>query len=188
MINDKHTLKGHFIIECLDENRQVIDRFEKNNLIMDTARVAMAQMTAGLANSSEIDKFVLGTQGHVGTDYLLVKGESEGFIGSRTELFSEETSSYFYEIAFTAPGTSTGECTITSETDNTTPSLVTINYFDKTVEYTFEIYEENANNTGVSVFTEAALYAGGNIFSMKCFPGKIKDNTVSLKIVWKIMF
>lgn len=188
MINDKHTLKGHLIVECLDKDKNVIDRFENHNLIMDAARVAMAQMTAGLNNSSEIDKFVLGTKGHVGTDYLTVKTEAEGFVGSRTELFSEELNSYFYEISFDVPGSANGVCTVLSETDNTTPSLVSISYADKTIEYTFEIYEENGNGTGVNVFTEAALYAGSNIFSMKCFPGKIKDNTVSLKIVWKIMF
>lgn len=188
MINDTHTLKGHFIVECLDKDKNVIDRFENHNLIMDAARVAMAQMTAGLNSSSQIDKFVLGTKGHVGTDYLTVKSESDGFIGSRTELFSEEANAYYYDISFDVPGTANGLCNIISETDTTMPSLVSIAYTDKTVEYTFEIYEENANGTGVNVFTEAALYAGGNIFSMKCFPGKIKDNTVSLKIVWKIMF
>ena len=188
MINDKHTLNGHLIVECLDKDKNVIDRFENHNLIMDAARVAMAQMTAGLSNSSQIDRFVIGTQGHNGTDYLSVKTEANGFVGTRTELFSETANVYNYEILFDVPGTANGVCNITSETDITTPSLVTISYTDKTIEYTFEIYEENANDTGVSVFTEAALYAGTNIFSMKCFPGKIKDNTVSLKIVWKIMF
>jgi len=38
------------------------------------------------------------------------------------------------------------------------------------------------------VYTECAFYTGTNIFSMRTFKGKIKDDTVSLKITWKILF
>ena len=183
---ETYKLKGHLIVECKNKNGEVIDRYENNNLIMDAARVAMSQMTAGLSNSSEINKFVLGTQGHLGNDYLNPKTEADGFVGTRTQWFSEESLAYNYPISFDTPGTPTGLCPIVSEADS--GSIISINYSDKSVEYTIEIFEESANGTGVAVFTEAALYSGTNIFSMKCFPGKIKDNTVSLKIVWKILF
>lgn len=184
---DKYELKGHLIVECIDKNGQIVDRFENKNLIMDAARISMAQMIAGLSGSSEINKFVLGTKGHVGSDYLSVKTEADGFVGTRTSLFSEDSpTDYEYPISFNTPGTASGACVITDEPDD--GSTININYADKSIEYTIEIFESAANGTGITVYTEAALYAGTNIFSMKCFPGKIKDNTVSLKIIWKILF
>lgn len=184
----KHSLKGHITVECIDRDNNVIDKFESNNLIMDASRIAMARMTAGINTSSKINKFILGTKGHVGEDYLSVKTEVDGFVGTRTSLFSEESNDYTYSINFSPTGVEDGQCTIDSETNIGGGSTVYLNVDNKTVEYTIQIFENAANNTGINVFTEAALYAGNNIFSMKCFPGKIKDNTVSLKIVWKIMF
>lgn len=190
MTTNYENIKGQITIECRDSNGIVIDRYENHNLIMDAARVAMAKMTAGISSASEINKFVIGTQGHVGSNYLQPKTSADGFIGSLTKLFSETSAAYNYQISFDTPGTESGSCLVTSETDATSePSKVSLVYTDKSVEYTIEIFENTANNTGTPVvFTEAALYAGSNIFSMKCFPGKIKDNTVSLKIIWKIMF
>ena len=37
-------------------------------------------------------------------------------------------------------------------------------------------------------YTEAALYAGDNIFSMKTFPARVKEDTVKLEITWSIVF
>ena len=181
----KNVTKGHLIVECLDSNKNIIDRYENKNLIMNTSRVAMAEIICGLGTSDPISKFVLGTEGHVTGDYLTPKTEANGFVSSRTELFSEELISFNYPIEFTNPGVSAGPCAIVSEPGN--GSLVSLLHTGTDVQYTIEIPELTANNTGVVVYTEAALYAGENIFSMKCFPGKIKDQTVSLKIVWKIL-
>lgn len=181
----KNVVKGHIIVECLDSNKNVIDRFESKNLIMDSARIAMSDILCGLGSAVPISKFVLGTEGHITGDILTPKTDAEGFISSRTQLFSEELSSYNYPIQFTNPGVNIGECTIISEPD--TGSKISLDHTGTDVQYTIEVPELAANNTGVVVFTEAALYAGDKIFSMRCFPGKIKDQTVSLKIVWKIM-
>ena len=106
-----------------------------------------------------------------------------------SELFSEEISSYNYPIVFTNPGTSNGVCAVVSEPDSGTASTtINLKYLNNNIKYTIEIPELAANNTGIVVFTEAALYAGDNIFSMKCFPGKIKDSTVSLRVIWTIIF
>ena len=181
----KNVTEGHLIIECLDSDKNVIDRYENKNLIMYTSRVTMAEMICGLGTADPIDKFVLGTEGHVTGDYLKPRAEADGFISTRTELFSEELRSFNYPIEFTNPGVSQGPCTIISEPSS--GSSVSLLHTGTSVQYTIEIPELAANNTGIVVFTEAALYAGENIFSMKCFPGKIKDKTVSLKIVWKIL-
>lgn len=178
-------ITGHIIIECFDKSGSIIDRFEKNNLIMDNARTAMTKLTANITGAEPINKFVIGTEGHITGNYLTPKTDLEGFISSRTELFSEESTTYNYPIVFTNPGTVSGNCTIVSEPNSgSTVSLLTTS---NSIQYTVEINDTAANNTGIVVFTEAALYAGGNIFSMKCFPGKIKDNTVSLRIIWKIL-
>jgi len=179
-------IRGHIIVECLDANQSIIDRYEEHNLIMDKARTAMSALACYTSTKAPINKFVLGTKGHVNTDYLTPKTSVEGFISSRTQLFSEELSEYTYPVVFTNPGTTSGSCTIVSEPNSGT--TINMSYVGNNVEYTIQIPEIAANNTGVAIFTEAALYAGSNIFSMKCFPAKIKDNTVSLRIIWKILF
>lgn len=181
----KNVVKGHIIVECFDSNKNLIDRFESKNLIMDSARIAMSDILCDMGTAHPISKFVLGTEGHVTGDILTPKNEAEGFISSRTQLFSEELSSYTYPIVFTNPGVNVGACSIVSEPDS--GSSVSLDYTGTDIQYTIEVPELAANSTGVAVFTEAALYAGDKIFSMRCFPGKIKDTTVSLKIVWKIM-
>jgi len=47
---------------------------------------------------------------------------------------------------------------------------------------------ENANETGVVAYTEAALYSNEEMFSMKTFPARVKENTVKFIITWSIMF
>lgn len=180
-----NNLSGHIIVECLDKDKNIIDRYEKHNLIMDKARVAMSGLISGQTGAPELNKFVLGTDGHITGNYLTPKTDLQGFISSRTQLFSEEIGNYTYPIVFNNPGTSAGACTIVSEPNSGT--IITLATTTNSVQYTIEIDDTAANNTGIVVFTEAALYAGSNIFSMKCFPGKIKDNTVSLRIIWKII-
>lgn len=182
----KRPLSGHIVVECLDKNGEVVDKFENHNLIMESARKAMSSIACGLGTSEPINKFVLGTKGHIAGDYLVAKGELDGFVSSRTELFSEEYSEFFYPIEFQNPGTPNGLCTILSELD--TGSNITLEYLNNDVKYIIEIPEAAANGTGITVYTEAALYAGNSIFSMKCFPGKIKDNTVALRVIWTIKF
>ena len=189
-MEDKYTnyVSGHIIVECLDAQSNVLDRYEEHNLIMDKARTAISELACGLTGTAgkPINKFVLGTEGHKSGDYLTPKTSTEGFISSRTMLFSEDSASYEYPIVFTNPGTATGSCTIVSEPNS--GSTIDLVHANNNVEYTIEIPATAANSTGIVVYTEAALYAGTNIFSMKCFPAKIKDNTVALRIIWKILF
>lgn len=186
-MNDKFKqIKGHIKIECLDTNKNVIDSFELHNLIMDKARLSASALACGITGAKPVNKFVLGTQGHKSGDYLTAKTESDGFVSSRTQLFSEETLDYTYPIAFTNPGTSTGSCVVTSEPDS--GSTVDLTLVNSTVTYTIVIPELSANNLGTVAFTEAALYCGSDIFSMKCFPAKIKDNTTSIRVIWSIIF
>lgn len=182
----KNNLKGILKFECLDSERKVIDTFIENNLIMNNARTAISLLGSGISTAEPINKLVLGTEGHIPGDYLTPKTEDQGFNSARTELFSETSATFNYPIEFAVPGTPSGTATIISEPDSGT--VITVNYDSNSMEYTFEIPELAANGTGISTFTEAALYAGDNIFSMKCFPAKIKDATVSLRVIWKIIY
>jgi len=42
--------------------------------------------------------------------------------------------------------------------------------------------------SGVMAYTEAALYSGNDIFSMKTFPARVKEETVKFIITWSIIF
>lgn len=63
---------------------------------------------------------------------------------------------------------------------------------NNTVTYTFEISPSAGNeqyqNEHYSLFNEACIYINNRIFCMKCFPAKLKDDSTSLKIIWKIIF
>ena len=183
-LKDEYKINGHIIIESIDFNGNIIDRYENHNLIMDGARKLLAKNIAGTSAAVPMNKFVLGTEGHIEGDYSLAKTEAEGFVSSRTKLFSEETIHFNYPITFTNPAGVSGNCTINSAPNpgNTISRVMT----DSNITYTIVIPTTAGNNAGLVVYSEAALYAGTNLFSMKCFPGKIKDNTVSLRVIWTI--
>src|SRR5574344_240093 len=98
-MRDKYkTVRGNIIIECVNNSGEVIDRFENKNLIMDSARIAMAGIAAGVSTATPINAFSIGTEGHVTGDFLTPKQEVDGFVSSRTNLFSSELNSYNYTI------------------------------------------------------------------------------------------
>lgn len=88
-MKDMVNFKGHFKIQALDADHNVLDEWEEDNMIMETARESMAEMFANLTSSTFINKFVLGTEGHVGTSVITPKGSGEGFVKERDRLFSE---------------------------------------------------------------------------------------------------
>jgi len=182
---------GYFKIESIKDGK-VIDTFEQKNLIMDEARITFAKYIANINDTPVIDRFVLGTQGHVGAedpdggDLLAHKTEANGFVSSRTMLFSEATGidgKNWEDIEFTVSGSS-GD-TVTAD-DGLSTVKCTVDKSD--VIYEITIHNDACNGTGTIVFTECAFYTGSQIFSMRTFKGKIKDDTVSLRITWKIMF
>lgn len=210
LLHDDLKIQGIFSIYSIDKNGNIIDKYEEKNLIMDRARQNMAQLignvTTGASLGQPINKFVIGTLGHVGTDILNYKrvGENE-FTSARTKLFSEENSSALnYLIEFSVAGDSdvtvqvdgkrrNGLTVVATESavKNTVRRIVGGDQ-GRTVTYEITIPAENANSGNpenpVVAYTEAALYAGDDIFSMKTFPARVKENTVELKVVWSIIF
>ena len=76
-----------------------------------------------------------------------------------------------------------------SNTSSTNGSTVEVSLIGTSVTFKFELGTEVGNSeTGVNMFTEAAIYAGDDIFCMKTFPAKIKDKTTIFRIFWTIVF
>jgi len=102
---------------------------------------------------------------------------------------------YTYDVNFVVPGTNNAGvpgdlATNIVETDLNAGSTVHVLTSANSVIFTFDIVTRAANNqnANMSIFTEASLYSGAEIFSLKTFPAKIKDNTVALQITWTITF
>ena len=178
--------EGYFKIETIDKNGNVIDSFEKKNLIMDNARRTFAKYVAGISGTNIINKLVLGTEGHIAGDILAPKSEINGFISSREMLFSEETGvqGQNFEVLTFNPSGVNGDTVVCNDGFSTVKTTV----FDTQVTYEIEIHNTACNGDGTVIFTECAFYTGNDIFSMRTFKGKIKDDSVSLRITWKILF
>jgi hypothetical protein len=198
-------VKGHFKVEMFKTDGSV-EVYEDKNLIMDTARNNMAELIGGYTEGNRITKFSLGNKGHNGTDILDYKkvGENNEFISSRTKMFSEDPAyddennqeNFVYEIKFDSASSS---ATITdsnaqgsivgSSTSQTCEVKRVVS--DRTCTFTITVPDIAGNPPGegaVIAYTEASLYAGNKIFSMKTFPARVKEDTVKLVITWAIIF
>lgn len=198
--------EGFFKIEYLDNNENVLYTYEQKNMIMSKSKASVANSTLGTTPQIDyINKIVLGNAGHE-TSNLLV---NKSFAYTRTRLFAEDRSNIndrIYPIIFD-PLSIAGDFSIpvTGEDETNvvkaTPSTVSAKIVDNsTIEYVFSIPEANANGTGVAAWTEAALYTkrgeilntnpivSGNIFAMRTFPAKVKENTSVFRITWRIVF
>jgi len=105
------------------------------------------------------------------------------------------TAPYVYDITFNNPTTTVdttlGDIAVNiQETDLNAGSTVRVllNNNSVTFNVVVELPAANSQTLTLSTFTEAALYVGTQIFSLKTFPAKIKDNSVKLQIAWTITF
>ena len=197
-IFDTVKVKGEFSI-ILEKEDGSIEKYEEKNLIMDLARETMAELLGGFGGGSVITKFVLGTKGHVGDNILQYKRVGEnGFNTTRTKTFAEEDkNAQFFSLPFNiksnnrdtkvqGKGYMRGQdpkkgvtCNIERKVNGRTLTMI------------YEIPKEAANNPkgdGTIAYTEAAMYCDEKIFSMKTFPARVKEPSVSMKIIWSIIF
>jgi len=197
-LNDNIDFIGQFSIKAFNKDGS-IEVYEDKNLIMDRARQNMAQLVGGVTTEgSAINKFVLGTEGHVGTNILEFKQVgSDGFDSTRTEIFSEENTTEHYVIPFDPLGGFTIQDDVTNsynsnDIDAKESCTVLRTVSNRTVTYVITIPDASGNaydtTTSVIAYTEAALYAGNDIFSMKTFPARVKEDTVKFEITWSIIF
>lgn len=90
MFNDFFkTLQGHFYMECLDKDNNVIDKYEEHNMIMTDARKSMAEIFANLDGIKHAHRLTLGTMGYKDDSIFIPKDEAYGFTKSRDRLFCE---------------------------------------------------------------------------------------------------
>ena len=197
-------LKGIFKIQTHDSKGNLLDEYEEKNLIVDSARPNLAKLIGGFSTGTPINKFIIGTRGHVdngGTyDILIPKTVVNGLDETRTELFSEEEAMYSYSINFQGTGSSNGNRNVISETDiaidANTLSTVSVTNDARSLIYTIVIPSTVANNlsgqggttAGIAAFTEAGFYSGSTLFNIKTFPAKVKELGTTITITWTLEF
>lgn len=215
-ISDTIPFKGEFSISCLDKNGNVIDTFTERNLVVNLARKSMAYLIAGNAKGLPINGFKIGTLGHNTETNNILEPKlvgSDGYDELREELFSVESggNNFYYcikwdenfndadgnpqeftddKIEFVATGQKKAQDGTETDAENA-PCPVKIQLSETFVLFSFEIGDAYANGMdGVSVvaFTEAGMYCGDRLFTIKCFNAKVKENTVKFVINWKIIF
>jgi len=197
----KKPVEGFFSIKCLDKNNNIIDFYEKKNTIMLKSKTTMANQIGGLNTDGIIGSFTLGTKGADSTGIT-----SKAIDPAKTELFCQGTVPGPYWICdFTSTGA--GNATINGRGNfnssggnigNDTLSTIDITIIGSSVEYVITIDALDANGTGLTAYSEASLCTNlnknfgtgksGDIFAMRTFGNKIKDNSVKLVITWRIEF
>lgn len=183
-------VKGKFSLLLVDEYNNIVDKYEDNNLIVDTSKMQMAQILGKLTTNTYINNIRLGSKG-VKSGTLTPKDYTDGFTPARTKLFTEDGSSGIYKIQFTPTGTNGTNATIISEDTpgTTTPSTINIVNTSNTIKYIITIPRENGNTTAGSYqYSEAGLYLDNILFAMKVFPTRVKTNALKMIINWTIIF
>lgn len=191
-------MRGYFCIESIDKNGAVIDKFEKHNLITNLARVEFAKLIAGVNTAGAINRFVMGTKGHVGDDVLTPKDAETGFTPDVMNIFAgqdiNDKGTTWNEISFTPSGNLVDTaCTDVQDgaNNNSTVDISITGIEDNTpsVNYTINVAQDafNGNNDGI-IYTECGLYCNDKLIAMRTFKGKVKESTVSFRITWSIIF
>jgi len=91
-MTDIVNLKGHFKIQSIDVNNNVIDEWEEDNMIMENARYTMSELFSNLETNTFINKLKLGTLGHIDNSIIFPKGKDQGFVKERNRMFSDSES------------------------------------------------------------------------------------------------
>ena len=200
----KKPIEGFFSIKCLDKNNNIIDFYEKKNTIMLKSKTTMANQIGGLNTDGIIGSFTLGTEG-ANTGGITSKAVDP----AQTELFCQSSVpgpvGAYWMCDFTSIGS--GLATINGRGNfdssgnnigNDSNSVVNVTVNGDYVEYTITIDALDANGTGLEAYSEASLCTNlnkdfaagvsGDIFAMRTFGNKIKDNSVKLVITWRIQF
>lgn len=92
MVDYLKTLKGHFSIQTIDKNNNIVDEWSETNMIMENARYSMSEIFSNLTNNTFINKIKLGTLGHIGDSIVSPKLAEQGFVKERDRLFCESVS------------------------------------------------------------------------------------------------
>ena len=191
-LDNKENIKmqGHFKLTARYDDGTSEVLVDQKNLIVDLARYRVLDLIEGKPNEIfGIRRFVLGTDG------VDSNNNPKTFDGTRTQTFSEESGTEYWDIKWTIDTDNNNEITIVSEEGNPANNstiVVTRDDVGFTVNFHFEIPEENANGTGVRQYSEAALYlttedfSDQALWSMRTFHIRSKDNTIAYDIDWTL--
>lgn len=91
-----------------------------------------------------------------------------------------------FTTTFTCPGTSSSDDG--DDASATNGATVSVLLSGTAITFNFEIGTDVGNGDGTRMYTEAGIFAGDDIFCMKTFPAKIKDETVIFRVYWTITF
>ena len=199
---------GNLIDTYEDNNKIMVD---SKKVMRDAMRGLVANPEPTVQPNIHINTFVLGTQGH--QDNLLVP---KNFTYDEPDLFCVQAlNGKAYPITFDSTGNIIDEGYDEDlPGSRVEASSVTINNAsevdNEAIEYIFKIPITNANDNGQPIaYTEAALYTNlnqiipnlganpgdpltitdyGDLFAMRTFAAKIKDNATSFEITWRIIF
>jgi len=201
--------EGYFKIECINVDGIIIETFGHKNMIMKESKASVARSTRGTPPTDNyINKLVLGDKGSSDDNLLVAKP----FDFTRKELFAqeEENGSKYYIIFDPLTASGEGDNQVIKEgyvegnggiispgqKSNVRSSIIN----ESTIQYVIDIAAPNANGGGIKAWTEAALFTytnqntevspieTGNIFAMRTFPAKVKDDTTVFRITWEVVF
>lgn len=204
-----HEPKGYMKIEAYDENDNLVDSSESYNLVMNLQRESMALMqgnvTTGSRTNHQIDSFRIGTTGHITAQEPKPPGTGTNeYNPDMTRMFSESQNEYNFRLDFgnNIQGQANQTFYMFGETykgdvlqssNETEQCSMKREVQDRVISFEITIPRGQANPQSASGiqnvgYSEAQLYCGDRIFSMKTFPQKFKDSSVKLVISWQIIF
>ena len=198
---DLMNIKGHFKLESIRDGVANVE-VEDNNLIVNNASILLSNIISGsnwtyvsgasnfsLTSAPFIGRIAFGVAGHNTSNPTAVRTDWPN--PAVTSLYDGKYN-YNFEPR-TAPTSSPTLATNTTVTNNETGNTVYISKNNNVLQYVVTIPKGNADDyTGVGIsgsttgFSEAALYMGGSLFAMKCFPWKPKDSQTDWKVTWTI--
>lgn len=110
---------------------------------------------------------------------------SDDLIDSDQFEFSDDLpESYTTEFTMPNNASSTGD-----DANATNGAVIKVLVSGTSVTFNVEIGTDYGNGEdNASIYTEAGIFAGEDLFCMKTFPAKIKDRTVIFRINWTIVF
>lgn len=88
-------MRGHFHLELLDRDDNVLDSFDEKNMIVYNARKSMAEIFANLEGIIFAHKVVIGTEGCIDGLPYQPKTEEYGMEQMRDRIFSEVSDSVY---------------------------------------------------------------------------------------------
>lgn len=174
---EKNFIRGYFQIRVLDSFGNVIQDFEKENIVVNVARTTMAKHLSG-QSTTPINKIIFGT-----------KQNPPQPDASRTQLYSQESipQDFMYTISFTPPLTN-GPATNIVEDDQGSGSTVEVTRTNNSVLYSIVMKEPAGNHGGSVAYTECGMFVGNDLFAMRVYPVRNKDANSVIEVNWTFYF